>query len=171
MAPFRLGYHNLGPSTLDWWLMLNGPVSLYWRPEYLAEDSEELRRLGYEVRVLDCSRWTSWDAANDDLESEFGFHESWGRNLNALRDVLTDLDVRDDGGLVVVLRAIDGELDRVEPVIEALADTSRYWLLFGRRFLVLAQTSDPRYRGPSDLGATPAQWNKREWRNDARGLG
>jgi RNAse (barnase) inhibitor barstar len=171
MAPFRLGSHDLGPSTLDWWLMLNGPVSLYLRPEYLDEDLDELRKLGYTVRSFDCSHWTTWEAAHEDLSSGFGLPESWGRNLDALRDVLTDLEVPDDGGMVVVLRAINGELDRVEPVIEALADTSRYWLLFGRRFLVLAQTTDALYRGPSDLGAMPAQWNKREWRNDARGLG
>jgi hypothetical protein len=170
MAPFRLGYHDLGPSTLDWWLMLNGPVSLYLRPEYLDEDSDELRKLGYTVRALDCHRWTSWDAANDDLGSAFGFPEWWGRNLNALRDVLTEIEVPEAGGMAVVLRAIDGNLALVEPIIEALADRSRYWLLFGRRFLILAQTADPRYRGPSDLGATPAQWNPREWRNDARGV-
>lgn len=170
MAPFTLGYHDRGPSTLDWWLMLNGPVSLYLRPEYIEEDAEELRKLGYLVRDFDCTRWTSWGSLYDDLQAAFELPK-WGRNLNAFRDVLKDIDIPDDGGMAVVLRAIDDELERVEPIIEALADLSRYWLLFGRRFLILAQTSDPWFSGPSDLGARPAYWNPREWRNDARGLG
>ena len=170
MAPFRLGYHNLGSSTLDWWLLRDGPVSLYLRPEYLDEDSRELLSMGYTLRGLDCSRWGSWDLVYDDLEVAFEFAD-WGRNLNAFRDALTDIDVPDDGGVAVLLRAIDDQLERAEAVIEALADASRYWVLFGRRFIVLAQTADPLDRGPADLGATPARWNNREWRNDARGLG
>jgi hypothetical protein len=55
-------------------------------------------------------------------------------------------------------------------MIEALAGISRFWLLFGRRFVTLAQIDDPDYRGLARLGATRAQWNPREWRNDARRL-
>jgi hypothetical protein len=106
----------------------------------------------------------------DDLQAGFGLPPSVV-NLNAFRDVLKDIDVPDVGGVAVVLRAAGAAIDRAEPVIEALADASRYWLLFGRRFVVLAQTHDPRYQGPAHLGATPAEWNPREWLNAARNLG
>jgi RNAse (barnase) inhibitor barstar len=170
MAPFTLGYHDKGPSTLDWRLLSQSAVSLYMREEFLEEDSRELLGLGYAVVGFDCSGWTSWDTLYNELEVAFEFRK-WGRNLNAFRDVLRDIDVPDAGGMVVLLRAIDSQLERVEPIIEVLADTSRYWLLFGRRFLLLAQTGDPQYRAPADLGAAPAYWNPREWLNSARGLG
>jgi hypothetical protein len=63
----------------------------------------------------------------------------------------------------VDLRSAFSEIYRAEPVIEAFADAARYWLLFGRCFLVLAQTDDSGYWGPVDLGATRASWNPREW--------
>jgi hypothetical protein len=106
----------------------------------------------------------------DDLQTGFCLPQSVG-NLNALRDVLEDIDVPDEGGMAVVLQSIDTTLERVEPVLETLAHMSRYWLLFGRRFVVLAQTHDPRYRGPTSLAAAPARWNPREWLNAARKIG
>ena len=50
-----------------------------------------------------------------------------------------------------------------EGMLDAFADASRLWSLFGRRLIVLVQVDDPSYVGPPDLGATPAEWNGREW--------
>ena len=170
MAPFTLGQHGRGSSTLDWRLLSRSPVALYLRAQYQAEDAAQLTGLGYVVRTFDCSRWTSRDVMYDDLRTGFCLPQSVA-NLNALRDVLEDIAVPDEGGMAVLFQSIDAALDRVEPVLEALAWASRYWLLFGRRFVVLAQTHDPRYQGPNNLAAAPAQWNPREGLNADRRIG
>jgi hypothetical protein len=59
MAPFRHGRDDISPSPLDWSRLQNGPVVLYLRSSYLAEDALELENLGYELRVFDCSAWSS----------------------------------------------------------------------------------------------------------------
>ena len=53
-------------------------------------------------------------------------------------------------------------------MLDAFADASRLWSLFGRRLIVLVQVDDPSYVGPPDLGARPAQWNGREWMTNDR---
>lgn len=97
---------------------------------------------------------------------------SYGTNFAALDDCLQYadvIDVREVGGLVFVLDNFTGSEERDEQVPRVLADTSRWWLLFGRLVMVLLRTDDAHYEAPRDLGAIRAQWNDREWMNASRG--
>ena len=79
------------------------------------------------------------------------------------------MNVPEAGGLAVVLDNFSGSEERNAQLLRVLADASRWWLLFGRVFVVLLRTDDAHYEGPRDLGAMLAQWNGQEWLNATRG--
>ena len=58
--------------------------------------------------------------------------------------------------------ALDNVTDapRADVLLDVLAGASRWWLLFGRIFGVLARTDDPIYAPPRVGGMRPA-WNGR----------
>jgi RNAse (barnase) inhibitor barstar len=103
-----------------------------------------------------------------EFKREFGFPDQYVENLYSLADRLSDVDIPDESGTVVALEHFDNVTAEPEILLDVLARCSRNWMLFGRRFIVLVQTSDPDYRGPLDLAATPAQWNGREWMTASR---
>lgn len=153
--------------------MQGGPVTKYWRREVLAEDLEALEAQGFTIRRLDCASWTNDDRMHKELREELALPRYYGDNLDALDDCLSDTDVIDVpevGGLAFVLDNFSGSEERNERLLQVLARTSRYWLLFGRLVAVLLRTDDVRYEGPPDLGATPARWNDQEWMNADRRL-
>lgn len=170
MAPFRLG-HDENQHELPWRLMQNGPVTMYWRREYLDEEVEELAAQGFEIRRFDCSAWDDDGHMHRELRDGLGLPSYTGASFDALADSLTDMAVPETGGLAVVLDDFDGSRTRDETLLEVLAGASRWWLLFGRLLPVLIRTDDVRYRGPAKLGAVPAMWNGREWLNANRGVG
>lgn len=105
------------------------------------------------------------------LREVLEFPDYYGANTAAPDDCLTDADVTDvpeAGGLAIVLDNFSGSEERNEYLLGVLAGASRWWLLFGRIFVVLLRTDDAHYEGPPDLGATHAQWNGREWLNASR---
>lgn len=170
MAPFRLD-HDEYEHELPWRLMQNGPVTKYWRREALDEDVDALEGWGFTIRRLDCASWTNDNKMHQALREVFELPDYYGANLDALDDCLQDADVVDvpeAGGLAVVLDNFSGSEERNEQLLRLLADTSRWWLLFGRLVVVLLRTDDARYEGPRDLGVTPARWNDREWLDASR---
>jgi len=46
-------------QRLDWMLLQNGAVTLYFRPQVLVEDVEWLKRHDYRVDSFECSIWDS----------------------------------------------------------------------------------------------------------------
>ncbi len=96
-----------------------------------------------------------------------------GRNLNALNDCISVIEVPAEGGLVLVLRRFDVfascQRETAQGVLDVLADNARRFLLFGRRLLVLVQSDDPRI-SLEPVGATVVGWNPKEWLNEDRGL-
>ena len=168
MAPFRLG-HDEYQHELPWRLMQNGPVTKYWRQELFQEDIEQLQSLGFDIARFDCLTWTDEISTRDALVRGLHMPDSTGSNFNALADSLTDIEVPDEGGLVLALDNFT-EGERNEALLSLFASASRYWLLFGRLFFVILRTDDPSYRGPVTLGAMATNWNGREWLNSKRGL-
>jgi Barstar (barnase inhibitor) len=167
--------------TLDWSILRDGGISLYRNRKYLGEDMKWLELQGYRVFSVDCAAWTSHDALHKSLEEWLSFPAYYGRNFHALRDCLSDLEVSDDGGLALVLNSYDvyarglgatnqktGTHD-AQTVLHILAETSRYFLLRGRRFITLVQSDDPSMSFEG-LGGVATQWNRREWLNKDRGL-
>ena len=167
MASFRVG-HDEYQHELPWQLMQNGPVTKYMERTGLDEDVAELQRLGFVVRRFSCAEWRSEGEMHTALKAGLELPSYTGKGLDALEDSLTDIDVPEAGGLAIVLDDFTDRESRNTKLIHVLARTSRWWLLFGRIVVVLLRTDDPRYEGPVDLGATPAQWNGREWMTASR---
>lgn len=108
----------------------------------------------------------------------FTFLISFGQNLDAVNDCLSDVASGDYGrhpdaaGLVVVLVAFDSfaALDRktAQSLLDIFASQARRALLIGHRLICLVQSNDPGLRF-DPVGATPVLWNDAESNDSQRG--
>jgi len=179
MAVFSTDEPN--DHRLDWTILRDGGVELYWRPDILADDIDWLESNGYKVISFEAAEWRSEDQMHDSFRTALGFPDYYGNNLNALEDCIwNDLLVPDTGGLVLVLNHYDQFAEAVQiegsnersfaaTVLHVLARAIRYQMLFGKRLMILVQSSDPRIRF-EHLAEISADWNRREWLNKNRGL-
>lgn len=184
------GYNSLAMTVLtasevdnrqlDWTILRDGGVALYWQPEILAQDLNWLESKGYRIVSFEAGKWSSEDQMHHELKSDLSFPDYYGENLDAMNEcICDDLVVPDEGGLVLVLRRYDRfAKNKVRPnrprsvaeiVLEILARAVRYHMLFGRRLLILVQSDDPRIRF-ENLAPVFASWNPREWLDKKRGL-
>jgi RNAse (barnase) inhibitor barstar len=144
-------------DRVDWRLLQNGPVTLYWRPEYLREDVEWLETHGYIIHRFDVMDWDDLEKMHGEFQSKLAFPNYYGKNLDALNDCLSDVEIPDDAGAALTFAHFDS-LVAVHPTVAAalldiLADNSRRAMLFGKRLIALVQTDSPDFRtGP--IGAT-----------------
>jgi RNAse (barnase) inhibitor barstar len=168
-------------NSLDWEILLYGSISLYRNRKYLDDDLQWLRVRGYRVCSIDCKTWTSEAAMLESFGEALSFPDYYGRNFNALKDCLCDVEVPDDSGLAIVLDSYElyarnagsagsnFEMRAAQIVLEILAECSRYFLLRGRRFITLVQSDDPAMHFEG-LAGVSTHWNRREWLNKDRGL-
>lgn len=160
-------------QRVDWMLLQNGPVSLYFRHDALDSDVAWLRDQGYRVEELDCRAWADERAMHQAFAAQLAFPDYYGMNLDALSDCISDVEVPVDCGLVLVLDRFDSFASHhrkvAQTVLDILADNARRFLLFGRRLLVLVQSDDPRISF-SPVGATAVSWNPKEWLDEDRGV-
>jgi hypothetical protein len=164
---------------LDFLLLSDGPVSLFWKPAVLDTACATLASLGYHVVRLDAGAWVDKAAMLDGVSEALHFPDYFGRNLDALNDCLFDVASGDYGvpadaaGLVLVLNGFDAFASTDPVAAHALADMyaerSHYGMLFGRRMLCLLQSADPRIVVPP-VGARRVSWNPAEWPDSKRGL-
>jgi hypothetical protein len=153
-------------------LMLNTSVTLFWRMEILEDTIGWLTEHGYQVTPLDASGWATEDDLHRDLAAALDFPDYYGRNLDALRDCLSDVVDHEYGwspetaGLAVVVTGYDGFARRcphvAQIVLDIMADQARSAALFGRRLMCLVQSDDPDLRF-EPVGAMPVMWNDAEW--------
>jgi RNAse (barnase) inhibitor barstar len=157
----------------DWLQLRSGAISLYFRPEILAEDVTWLREHQYEVYSFDCAAWETEADFHDEVNRQLSFPGYYGHNLHAFSDCLSQLNVPEAGGLALQLMRIDQFASRLPAfawdVLDIIEHNSRDFLLTGRRFIALAQTDDPRLCF-DPVGARRISWNPREWLNKNRGL-
>jgi RNAse (barnase) inhibitor barstar len=163
-------------SAFDYEILRDGGIALYRSNDYLEEDVEQLRLAGYHVYRIDCKEWKSELDMHNSLSLELSFPSYYGKNLNALNDVITDVYVPAAGGLVLVLLHFDvfakgaGSVHPLtEALLESLSRASHQSLLTGKRFLTLVQSDEPSMSFPK-LGLSAPSWNRREWLNKDRGL-
>ena len=158
-------------QRVDYALLQNGAVTLYWRPAYLDEDVAWLTAHGYAVHHFNAASWRSEADMHADLARNLAFPDHYGRNLDALNDSLSDLNLPVEGGMAIVLVRFDAFAQRCHDVAQQVLDiaerVSRRYLLSGRRFLILVQSDDPQIEF-EPLGAVSANWNHREWLNTSR---
>ena len=160
-------------ERLDWVLLQDGAVTLYFRPQMMAEDIEWLRRHDYRLNTFECSGWSGVSDMHEALSSELEFPDYYGRNLNALNDCISDIEIPEEGGRVLVFNRYDSFVEKVPEVawsvLDIMAINSRQQLLFGRRLIILVHSDDPEISF-EPVGASSVMWNRREWLNRTRGL-
>ena len=171
MAPFTQDPEEW--QRLDWLLLQNSAVALYYRRSVLEGDISWFAGNAYKVVTLDAGELTAADDLIVELGKAFSFPDYYGKNLAAFNDCLSDVEVPDAGGLVLAIHRFDhvARLDRgfAQIVLHICADNSRLFLLTGRRFLVLIQSDDARLTF-EPVGRTAAAWNPQEWLDANRGL-
>jgi hypothetical protein len=160
------------PSRLDWKLMERGAVALYHKTSILSTDIAWFKQERYVVRELDAAAWNTAESFHADAKRVLQFPAHYAPNLMSWVDCVAELDVPDEGGLVVVFRGYDvfakAQPQLAQTILDSIESTSRRFLLTGRRLLALVQSNDPRIRFER-VGAMPVTWNPREWLDADRG--
>lgn len=163
-------------QRLDYRLLQNGAVNLFWVPRVLDETQEELKRLDYELLQVSClAGSSSFERQMSDAlrwEDQFGY-APWNGNLDALNDGLGHYPFGPSGKAALILRGFHAlvarDADFAWHVLDLIESNARYSLLEGKLLIGLVQTDDNRYACPPIGGRTP-QWNGREWTDQDRGL-
>ena len=71
MAPFtQLDQHE---QRVDWTILRDGSIALYWRREFFDEDIHWLRQQNYRVFSFDCERWASSEEMHADFQRTLTF--------------------------------------------------------------------------------------------------
>ncbi len=161
-------------QRLDWQILRDGGIQLYWRREYLIEDRQWFAKHDYDVFEFACEKWKSQESMFSDFARVLRLPDYFGHNFDALDECIADLRLTENRGAVIVLTRFDAyaagagsaPMQRVkneaEVVLDIIASASRFHLLNGNRLVGLVQTDDPQLRVGALGGASP-QWNRREW--------
>jgi hypothetical protein len=160
-------------GQLDFRLLLDCAVTLYFRREYLDLDVDWLKRNGYTVHLIDCTVLTEFQRQVSRIlqfKENFGY-ESWTGNLDALNDGYWNLDFTSVTGVVLCLLRFDClfGVDRssANSILDIIECNSRQKLLYGHRLFALVQTDDPEIR-IDPIGCHVPRWNQRERLDETR---
>ncbi|MGC4864111.1 barstar family protein [Micromonospora sp. DT53] len=172
----------LDPATelgqeLDFRLLINTSVTLFWRSTILGETAAWLTTRGYQVTRMDASHWATERDLRRDIAAALNFPAYYGHNLDALNDCMRDVVSQgygwapDTTGLALVFSGYDSFAAccprAAQVVLDIMADQSRSAALVGRRLMCLVQSNDPRIRF-EPVGATAVMWNEAEWLDSKR---
>jgi hypothetical protein len=89
VAVWALGAETTHP--VDFRLVHNTFVTMFWRLSLLDETTEWLRSHAYDVVEFDAASWASAAEMFDDVAAGLDFPDYFGRNLNALNDCMRDV--------------------------------------------------------------------------------
>lgn len=172
MVPFNKEELIAGPARrLDYQLMQDGPCILFYRQHVLDETVSWLRTHDYLIYTLDCSTWQNVDDAHEALSATLNFPDYYGRNLAALNDCLSDLEVPQESGVAIVFlhyhKFAKKEPEVANAILDIIATQSRYFLLFGEILMALVQSDNPRIAF-EPVGCTSVTWNPAEWLTSKR---
>lgn len=160
-------------NRLDFEILAEGGVSLYYQHEVLGEDLAWLAVEHYEILQFDEEALDTIDAFHFEFRVKMGLGDDYEASYDGLRDALSEVQVPANGGCAVVLEAVDQLMienpNAVHRLCEVFADVSREFLLTGQRFIALLQTDDPQLTIPP-FGAREVAWNPRERAGWTRGL-
>jgi len=162
-------------TEVDWPFLQNGPTTLFKSQKVLEDATTRLKSSGYAVHHIDCSN-------DDKLLCSFIETLRWRHQfgyvpetliLNALNDAVRDEPFETSDKAVMVFDQFQGFWKRDKStafhVLDIFASASRDYLIFGKRLLSFVKVSNSAFKIDA-LGATPANWNDREWLNKDRGL-
>jgi hypothetical protein len=148
-------------QRLDWQLLDDSNVHRCPDDDALEAICAELSELGYLVHRLDAQSWADAAALHTALATALDFPAYYGRNLDALDDVLRDVAEYDYGsdpattGTVLALAGYHAFAER-EPVVaqdllDIFARNARHGLLVGHPMLCLITAG----QDFAPVGATP----------------
>jgi len=133
---------------LDFELFQTGWVTLYREIGGLEDDCNWLTRHSYVIHRLTAKPWASEADALREVGKALKFPAHFTHNLNALNDCLAGLKVPVDGGAAIAIMHYDhfARADSwcAHKILDIMARSARYHMLFGRRLAVLVQTDDPK---------------------------
>lgn len=165
---------------VDFLLVQNGFINLFFRSDVLNESVAWLQRAGYRVIEANAATWLAESDMHADISSSLRFPGYYGANMDALNDCLSDVAVRDygwtdaDAGLVLVVHSFDDFMARHPRIaldfLDIYARNAVRAALFGHRLMCLLKSEDPRLK-ISDVGAQSVSWNYREFPDPARSDG
>ncbi len=136
-------------QRLYWQILRDGGIHLYWRREYLIEDTKWFVNHDYDVFELACETWKSQDDMFSDVARVLRLPDYFGRNFDALDECVADLPLTENRGAVIVLTRFDAYAagagsapmprlkNEAEVVLDIIASASRFHLLNGNRLLAL----------------------------------
>lgn len=139
-------------QRLDWRLLQNGFVHRYEDRFALDTTSGQLSDQGYLVHSIDTRAWNDADDMHTALATALAFPDYYGRNIDALNDVLHDVAQYQYGsdsksaGTVLALATFDAFLaaDRRTAVqlLDVFARRAGLAALYGHRMLCLIESVD-----------------------------
>jgi hypothetical protein len=169
VAPFDPDSDLSGDVAYE--LLMDGFVTLFWRPEVLGQVVGWLSDRGYQVVELDAAHWAADRDMHRDIAVVLQFPDRYGHDLDALHDCMHDVVRQHYGwspvatGLALVFTGYDGFAARcpraAQTVLDIVADHARSAALFGRRLMCLVQSDDPDIE-LAPVGATSVAWNRSE---------
>lgn len=153
------------PNRLDWKILQNGAITLYFDSHVLEEACIWFREHDYRLYLFDGTRLKTPDDFYAIAKDILSLPEYCGGNLDSLRDCLWSLDVPQEGGTVLVFSRFDVLWQRWRTfsfdLLDLLEEEARRFLLFGRRLIVLVQ-SDHSNMSFQPVGARPVLLNPTE---------
>lgn len=159
-------------NSLEFGLMQDGSINLYFKSEILTTDLAELRSQNYKIIEFNCSKWSDSKSAIKSIAKRLEFSSDFGENLDALNDSLKDIDIPIESGLILVFHRVDAFTENHHEyfscILDILESASRYHMLFGKRFITIAQSDDPKIEFEGISEVTP-KWNRQEWLREKRG--
>ena len=168
-------FSNNDTDRLDWDLLQDGAVTLYWRRELFDRDVSWLRDHGYTAHLVNCAEIAEFHAQMTRIfrfKEKYGY-EPWTGNLDALNDAFRDLDFGRHAGIAFCFSRIDlltaANRHTAQGMLSLIELHSRDCLLLGDRLIALAQSDDATIRF-DPIGARFAKWNREEWLNANRGV-
>ena len=159
--------NNTDTDRLDYAIMRDGAVSLYYKKSVLHSDLEWFEKERYNVISFDCSKWGDEKIMHEQFKEKLYFPDYYGMNFNALDDCLSDFEIVQVGQIIVFENLDSVKRDLVVAILDTFAKASREKMLFGLRLIILAQVDEPHYEIGEIGGFTPV-WNSNEWLNDSR---
>jgi len=161
------------PDQLDWKILQNGAISLYFDRKVLHEACTWFRNHGYQLYLFDCTQWKTLENFYKAAKDILNLPEYCGGNLDSFRDCLWSIDIPQESGAVMVFTGLETFYRRWQDfsfeLLDILEKQSRDFLLFGRRFIVLIQSNHPNLSF-QPVGARPIVLNPEEQEIHLRNL-
>lgn len=165
MAAYNRQVNNC--SKIDWTILINGSISLYFDESILIEDLDWLKNNCYKIIILDFSEIVNVEEFHAEIKKACEFPDYYGENMSALSDcLLHDLEVSYEGGCALVFKSFDlfylKNKIMAHDIWERLSEASRQRMLTGERLITLLQSSNPKFV-PDTIGAYKISWNRYEF--------